>query len=111
MPRPGSLSQGRRRLHAGDRVSQEQLLEEAVGAGLRRVPIVLGPGEVSRRGDVLDLYGLGDPHALRLEFLDDKLESLRRFDPSSQQSLGTLEEAYIFLGPANLGRGVGDPSP
>ena len=105
VPRPGSLSQGRRRLHAGDRVSQEQLLEEAVEAGLRRVPIVLGPGEVSRRGDVLDLYGLGDPHALRLEFMDDELESLRRFDPSSQQSLGTLEEAYIFLGPANDERG------
>jgi transcription-repair coupling factor (superfamily II helicase) len=98
VPRPRALAAGRITLRAGTAVSQHELLERALAAGLRRVPVVLAPGEVSQRGDVLDLFPLGSAHALRLLFFDEELESLRSFDPGTQLSLAELHEAEVALG-------------
>ena len=57
---------------------------------VRRVPVVLAPGEVSQRGDVVDLFPLGSKQAVRLEFFDDEIESIRQFDPASQRSLARV---------------------
>src|SRR5690606_3213909 len=67
-------------------------------AGLRRVPVVLAPGEVSLRGDVLDVFPLAASEAVRLEFFDDELESIRTFDPATQRSLGARDSVQLRLG-------------
>jgi transcription-repair coupling factor (superfamily II helicase) len=99
-PAPGAreLSRGHLRLQPGQRLVQDRLLQDALAAGLRRVPVVLAPGEVSQRGDVLDLFPLGAAAALRLEFADELLESMREFDPGTQLSLGARGEADVVLG-------------
>ena len=52
-------------------------------------------GEIALRGGILDLYPLTSPWPIRLEFFGDQLESLRYFDPVSQISRETVEQAII----------------
>jgi transcription-repair coupling factor (superfamily II helicase) len=97
-PDVAELGRGRIALRAGTKVDQEALLAQCREAGLREVPVVLAPGEVSRRGDVLDIHPLTATESYRLEFFDEELESIRTFDPDTQRSLGVREEVVLVLG-------------
>ena len=82
----------------GQRVDIDGLITNCLGAGLRRVPLVVAQGEVSRRGDVLDVFPIAASDAVRLEFFDDELESIRTFDPDSQRSLLVLDAVELRVG-------------
>jgi transcription-repair coupling factor (superfamily II helicase) len=97
-PTPRSLRQATLELRAGQRLDRAQLLQRAAAAGLRAVPLVLAPGECSARGDVVDLFPMAAEQALRLEFLDDVLESIRSFDPASQRTTAVHERFSLALG-------------
>ena len=53
-------------------------------------------GDLSVRGAILDIYAPGYSRPLRLEFIGDRLESIREFDPSSQRSQSHHEEIIIL---------------
>src|SRR5437764_1106115 len=72
---------------------------QALTSGLRRVSLVLAPGEVSARGDVVDLLPMAQEHAVRLEFLGGQLESIRTFEPASQRALAVHQDYVLALGP------------
>ncbi len=95
---PRSLGRAHLELHAGQRMERAQVLGRAQAAGLRSVPLVLAPGECSVRGDVVDLFPMGAEAAVRLEFLDDLLESIRSFDPASQRTTAVHEHFDLVLG-------------
>ncbi|MGK0519732.1 MAG: transcription-repair coupling factor (superfamily II helicase), partial [Planctomycetota bacterium] len=88
-------------------LDRSQVLQRAQGAGLRSVPLVLAPGECSVRGDIVDIFPMAADSALRLEFFDDTLESIRSFDAATQRTtevhesfvLGLAEEDDAELGP------------
>lgn len=101
---------GGRTLRVGESLSQDALLAACQKAGMRHVSLVIAPGEVSRRGDVLDLFPLEAEHGLRLEFFDDELEGIRTFDPANQRSLEVLQEATVRLG-GGPGSGAGTTVP
>jgi transcription-repair coupling factor (superfamily II helicase) len=54
--------------------------------GYRHVPQVMDAGDFSIRGSILDLFPAGSTFPIRIELLDDEIESLRLFDPESQRS-------------------------
>ena len=43
------------------------------------------------RGSLIDLFPAGEPTALRLDFFGDEIESVRRFDPADQRTIGPAE--------------------
>ncbi|MBT5055051.1 MAG: transcription-repair coupling factor [Gemmatimonadetes bacterium] len=81
------------------RVGQEYALDEITShltdAGFESVATVDGVGQFSSRGGILDVYPVGSGQPLRFEFFGDEIESIRRFDITSQRSVGTCEEAKI----------------
>ncbi len=95
---PKSLTRSQLELRAGQKLDRTQVLQRAQAAGLRSVPLVLAPGECSVRGDVVDLFPMAAEQALRLEFLDDVLESIRTFDPASQRTIAVQERFVLALG-------------
>ena len=95
---PRSLRRGKLDLAAGQRIDRTQVLLRAEGAGLRSVPLVLAPGECSVRGDVVDVFPMGAEAAVRLEFLDDELESIRTFDAATQRTTAVHESYALALG-------------
>ena len=83
------------RLSEKSRVQPEKLIRQLVWAGYERVAMVEGCGQCAARGSIVDVYPPSASCALRIEFFDDEIDSLRTFDPISQRSLGRLKAASI----------------
>jgi transcription-repair coupling factor (superfamily II helicase) len=92
----------------GQKLVTDELLARLVAAGYTRVPLVEVPGEISLRGDILDVFAFAADAPLRIELFDDEIESLRTFDTSTQRSIETLERAAVCL--ASDAGGVEDGS-
>ncbi len=97
---PKSLNKAQLELAQGQRIDRAQVLHRAQASGLRHVPLVLAPGECSMRGDIVDLFPMGADAAVRLEFLDDLLESIRTFDPATQRTTAVHDRYALGLGAA-----------
>ena len=64
------------------------------------------PGEFSLRGGIVDIFAPDWYEPVRLEWFGDEIESIRRFEVSTQRSLGSLEAVEVtVLGPTLAGRG------
>jgi len=97
VPSPADLERKLVHLQVGAHLDVEALLERLVGAGYTRVPLVEGPGEVSPRGDIVDVFPFASDLPLRIELFDREIESLRTFEPASQLSLETLTRTALSL--------------
>jgi transcription-repair coupling factor (superfamily II helicase) len=64
--------------------------------GYRHVPQVMDCGDFAIRGAILDLFPSGSPQPIRIELLDDEIESLRPFDPETQRS-GASQNSFQLL--------------
>jgi transcription-repair coupling factor (superfamily II helicase) len=94
---PKGLRKARLELTTGQKLDRTQVLQRAHTAGLRSVPLVLAPGECSVRGDVVDVFPMAADQALRLEFFDDTLESIRSFDAATQRTTVVHERFALAL--------------
>ncbi|HEX5164401.1 MAG TPA: transcription-repair coupling factor, partial [Thermomicrobiales bacterium] len=65
-------------------------------AGYQVEATVEGPGTLSRRGGILDVYTPGADDAIRIEFFGDEIDSIRRFDPGTQRSIERIGEVTIL---------------
>ncbi|AEF86715.1 transcription-repair coupling factor [Treponema primitia ZAS-2] len=75
-------------LKPGGKIDTIALAETLSGYGYIRVPRVQVHGEFALRGEVLDILMGGDDSAYRVLFDFDQVESIKRFDPVDQSSLG-----------------------
>jgi transcription-repair coupling factor (superfamily II helicase) len=92
---PGDLEQATLTLKRGQILAQDVLIRRMVEQGYRVVASVEEPGELSRRGGIIDLWSPASPMPLRVEWFDDEIDSLRLFDPASQRSEQRLDTARI----------------
>ena len=76
----------------GDRVRLDALLSQWVQLGYRNEPVVDAPGSFSHRGGILDIYPPDCELPLRIELFDDEIDTIRRFDPMTQRSVGAASE-------------------
>ena len=84
-------------LSSGQEQTPDDLMRRWVELGYRTAPTVEEPGEINRRGGIIDLWPPGDDLPLRVEFFGDEIDSLRRFDPVSQRS--ERRERTVRVGP------------
>ena len=98
---PDTLEGAARQLRVGERVSQDDLLRRLLDHGFELTPLVTEPGQVARRGGILDLFPPGADEPVRLDFFGDEIEAIRPFDPHTQRSRERLRELRI-LPPAEL---------
>jgi transcription-repair coupling factor (superfamily II helicase) len=83
------------RLERGMAYALDDLIERLIVMGYRYAPTVEEPGEVNRRGGIIDVFSPGDDLPLRIEFFGDEIDSLRRFDPLTQRSEAQIRDAII----------------
>ncbi len=86
-------------LNAGTAIPPDKLLIWCVDRGFDRLDMVESPGDVAQRGDLVDLFALGETAPYRIQFYDDRIESIRRFDVGSQRSIETLDAITITAMP------------
>jgi transcription-repair coupling factor (superfamily II helicase) len=77
-------------------------------AGYRREDPVDQAGEYCVRGGVVDFFPAGEDYPVRIEFIGDSIESLRRYDPATQRSVETLDRAGVMPLRDQLDEGLSD---
>ncbi|KXL51831.1 transcription-repair-coupling factor [Anaerotignum neopropionicum] len=83
-------------LKVGDIIDINKLTKQLICLGYERAELVESPGQFALRGGILDIYSLTAEDAVRIEFWDDEIDSIRSMDAASQRSVDKLEEARIF---------------
>jgi transcription-repair coupling factor (superfamily II helicase) len=115
VPSREALARQTRCLRVGEQASLEELSAWLVRAGFQNTTAVELPGEFSLRGGILDIFAPDWRDPVRVEFFGDQIESLRRFEVSSQRSLAGLEEIDVTASvekPADCVGGIsGDTAP
>jgi transcription-repair coupling factor (superfamily II helicase) len=82
-------------LYPGLEISPHDLGERLALAGFTREDPVDEHGEFVVRGGVVDIYPAAEAQPVRLEFIGDIVESLRRYDAATQRSLQALDQIAI----------------
>ncbi len=93
---PDRLATLRLELEVGDEVGLTLLLEELEAMGFVRTPLVEEVGQLAVRGGIVDVFSLGHPDPLRIEFWGDEISSIRLFDVSNQRSREELKKVQIL---------------
>ena len=85
-----------RALSSGQRIgSMDALLAAWVELGYQREPQVDIPGTFSLRGGILDVFPTNAGLPYRVEMWDDEVDTIRRFDPETQRSVGDADHVAI----------------
>ncbi|WP_288540489.1 transcription-repair coupling factor [uncultured Alistipes sp.] len=91
-----ALRRGTIAVRVGDRFSIEVLEQELADADFMRVDFVYEPGQYSVRGGIVDVFSYSESKPYRLDFFGDEVDSIRRFNISSQLSSDRLDRVEII---------------
>ena len=93
---PFRVRESVRLLAPGMEISRDSLIALLQRQGYSRTDTVVDAGEYAVRGSIFDIFPSGLESGLRLDFFGDELETLRLFDPSSQRSIGVLDQHLLL---------------
>ncbi len=83
-------------LKLGEEYMPDMLVEHLLSVGYTKVDVVDMPGQVTLRGGILDIYSPEMDRPVRIDFFGDEIESIRKFDPETQRSSSTLDDALLL---------------
>ncbi len=91
LPDPAALLLSSYEITPGIDIDPQALANTLVAGGYEPADPVDAHGEFARRGGILDVFPAGEELPIRIEFIGDTVESIRRFDPGTQRSVETLD--------------------
>ncbi len=90
------LSKNTLELKRGEKISIDFIGDVLLEYGFDRVDYVIGPGQFSIRGGIVDIFSFSNENPYRVEFLGNQVDSIRSFDSISQLSIQTLTYCTII---------------
>jgi transcription-repair coupling factor (superfamily II helicase) len=96
VPEPASVLLSSADIRPGIDLDPHELANTLVMGGYEPADPVDAHGEFARRGGIFDVFPAGEELPIRIEFIGDTVESIRRFDPGSQRSVETLDRFGII---------------
>ena len=79
----------------GEEISMDGLVGRLRDQGFSIVEFVDEPGQMARRGGILDVFPYAGSYPVRVDFFGDEIDSLREFDPQTQRSVSRLTTARL----------------
>ncbi len=92
---PARLLRASIAIKSGTEIEPLDLADLLVDAGFTREDPVEEHGSFTTRGGILDVFPAGDLEPARIEFVGDMVESVRRFDPATQRSTGSIDQLLV----------------
>ena len=80
----------------GDTTGMDAALRALANMQYERTPLDLFPGSFRARGDVLDILPAYEEHGFRVEYFDDEIERISRFDVLRGEVLGELDKLAVY---------------
>jgi transcription-repair coupling factor (superfamily II helicase) len=84
------------RLEFADTINLEELKNKLLLWGYEFVSIVQEKGEVSFRGDIIDIYPINSPNPFRISLFDTEIENIRSFDEYTQKSIEEVDSIELI---------------
>ena len=84
------------KLHVGESVDTDFIIQVLCEYGFSRVDFVYEPGQFSVRGSIIDVFSFSCEYPYRIDFFGDEIESIRTFDIENQLSLEKKENISII---------------
>ena len=85
----------------GDTLVLSELKDKLYRWGYHFTDIAAQSGEVSFRGDIIDIYPLNAEHPCRVSLFDDEVEAIHTYDSGTQKRFGDERES-LLIAPAFL---------
>src|ERR1700730_16070076 len=92
---PRRLLGAARDLKPGQDIAPTDLAGLLTDAGFTREDLADEHGEFAVRGGIGDIFPAVEAPPVRLEFVGDTIESMRRYDPSTQRSVESIDQVII----------------
>ena len=89
------MAEGSYTLRRGEQVELGEMLDMWRRLGYRFESAVYGPGVVSRRGGIIDIFPVGADMPARIELWGNEIDSIRLFDPATQRSGDVVDSALV----------------
>ena len=89
------MAEGSYTLRRGEQVELGEMLDMWRRLGYRFESAVYGPGVVSRRGGIIDIFPVGADLPARIEFWGNEIDSIRLFDPATQRSGDVVDSVQV----------------
>lgn len=80
----------------GEKIDFDSLHELMHDFEFEKTDFVFEPGQFAIRGFILDIFSYASEYPLRIELLDDEIESIRYVHPETQLSIQKLDSANIL---------------
>jgi len=98
-------------IRSGTEIAPHDLADLLADAGFAREDPVDEHGSFAVRGGIVDIFPADDEEPVRLEFVGDMVETLRRFDPGTQRSSAAIDHVVVVPVRETFGSGDGDEPP
>ncbi len=79
----------------GQKISMQVLEQALVDMEFERVDFVYEPGQYSMRGGIIDVFSFSESKPYRVDFFGDDVDSIRRFNISTQLSYEKMQSVEI----------------
>ncbi len=96
LPPPELFRKLRIDITLGRELSLKNLLQILYDQGYQRRDQVEEKGDYSIRGDIIDVFPPTEEQPLRIELFDEEVDSLRRFDLATQQSVEKIHSISLY---------------
>lgn len=89
-------------LQVGQRENMTRLVQNMVQEGFQEVDYVYNPGQVAKRGSIVDVFSYSFERPFRIDFFGDEVDSIRTFNVATQLSDGQRESVDIVMAGGGL---------
>ena len=79
----------------GKKYNRDIIVKKLISLGYNRESIVTKTGEFASRGFILDIFPIESDNAVRIEFWDDEIESIRYFNTETQRSEKNIDNIVV----------------
>ncbi|MGL4819648.1 MAG: transcription-repair coupling factor, partial [Bacilli bacterium] len=82
-------------LAIGMELDLPSFLHRLIAMGYERTAMVEGPGQVSVRGGIIDIYPMTEENPYRIELFDTEIDAIRTFHADTQRSIANVQKVQI----------------
>ncbi len=90
------LKQAILKYEVSSKIDRNQLVEELIIRGYKKVAITSCAGSFSVRGSLIDVFPINEDTPFRINFFDNEIETIKKINVETQMSISKVEKIDIF---------------
>lgn len=93
---PMSLAQGKMIVRIGQKLDRDELIEKLIDLGFTKKNYITSIGDFTVKGELVSIYYDVLKNPVRIDFFDDKVETIKEFEKDSEKLLGIVDRISLL---------------